>query len=100
MVKKTLEQLRPRGGVWIKIHGSPMQIGGLPDIIGCYRGRFIALEAKRDATGKPTKLQAYWLGKIKAAGGVTALIYTPEQALAVLDRIDERLEARRSQSSS
>jgi penicillin-binding protein-related factor A (putative recombinase) len=90
VVKKTIEQLRKRGGFWFKVHGSPMQLAGIPDIIGCYRGRFIAFEAKRDATGKPTAIQAYMMEKIRAAGGIATLIYTPEMALARLDRIDEQ----------
>lgn len=89
VVKKTLEKLRARGGFWFKVHGSPMQLAGIPDIIGCYRGRFCAFECKRDATGKPTALQAYMMKKIREAGGVASLIWTAEQALARLDRIDE-----------
>lgn len=63
-------------------------IAGLPDIIGCYLGRFVAFEVKRSASEKPTALQLYMMEKIKAAGGDTALIYTPEMAEAILDRID------------
>ena len=94
IVKKSLERLRTRGGFWIKVHGSPFQIAGIPDIIGCYKGRFIAIEAKRDAAGKPTLLQAYVMKKIRAAGGVTALIFTADMAEAILDRLDELREAR------
>lgn len=93
VVNATLAALRSRGGFWFKTHGGPFQLAGLPDILGCYRGRFIAFEVKRDATGKPTPLQAYYLKKIRAAGGVATLIFTTEQALARLDRIDERQEA-------
>lgn len=99
IVKKSLERLRARGGFWIKIHGSPLQIAGIPDIIGCYRGRFVGMEAKRTAEGRPTKIQAYQLERIRAAGGVTALIHSAEMAEAVLDMIDRRVEARRSSSS-
>lgn len=71
-----------------------MQIAGVPDIIGCYHGRFIAFECKRDATGKATALQAYMMKKIREAGGIASLIFTAEQAEAVLDRIDERRRLR------
>lgn len=66
-----------------------MQLAGIPDIVGCYRGRFVSFEAKRDATGKPTQLQAYMMKKITQAGGIARVIFTADQALAVLDRIDE-----------
>jgi len=77
-----------------------MQLAGIPDIIGCYRGRFIAFEVKRDAKGKPTAMQAYMMEKITAAGGVATVIFTAEMAGTILDRIDERIAVRRSQSSS
>jgi Holliday junction resolvase len=93
VVAKIMVYLKSRGGFWIKIHGSPFQIAGIPDILGCYRGLFVAFEVKRDATGRPTKLQAFQMGKIKAAGGIATLIYTVEQAVAELDRIDEISEA-------
>ncbi len=95
LVKKTLERLRTRGGFWVKIHGSPLQIAGLPDIIGCYRGRFVGLEAKREG-GKPTRLQLYTMGKIREAGGMTSLIYSVKDAMDILDRIDELQEAESS----
>lgn len=65
-----------------------MQIAGVPDIIGCYRGRFIAFECKRDATGKPTRLQAYMMKKIKDAGGIVRLIWSMEQTDEILNRLD------------
>lgn len=65
-----------------------MQIAGIPDIIGCYRGRFIAFEVKRDANGELSRLQIYMIGKIREAGGIASRIWSVEQAHAVLDRID------------
>lgn len=100
VVKNILKRLRARGGFWIKVHGSPFQIAGIPDIIGCYHGRFIGFEVKRDASGKATPLQLYMLKKIRAAGGVTALIFTVDKAEAILDRLDELQEARTRQRNS
>lgn len=42
---------------------------GVPDIVGCYKGNFIAIECK---AGKnvPTALQVQELNKINGAGGV------------------------------
>lgn len=67
---------------------------GLPDIIGCYRMRFIAFEVKRDKTKKPSKLQTYRISEITRAGGIARVISTAEEALRLLDRIDELQEAR------
>lgn len=93
VVTKIMTHLKTRGGFWFKVHGSPMQIAGIPDIIGCYRGRFISFEVKRGPGYPPTKLQVYVMGKIKAAGGVAALIWSVPQADAELDRIDGIQEA-------
>jgi len=100
IVKKVLEALRARGGFWAKTHGSPVVTRGLPDIIGCYKGRYIAFEVKRDSSGKPTLLQEYRMKEIRAAGGIATLIHSVEQALAVIDRLDELQEARARKRNS
>lgn len=43
---------------------------GIPDIIGCYQGRFIAIECKA-GKGKTTALQERELNMIADAGGFT-----------------------------
>jgi len=94
IVNATLTALKARGGFWYKAHGSPYQTAGLPDIIGCYHGRFISFEVKRDEHGEATALQTFMMERIRTAGGVAILIHTVKMALAILDRIDERQEAR------
>ena len=94
VVNSTLKRLRQRGGFWVKTHGGPHQQAGLPDIIGCYRGRYVSFEVKRDAAGKPTDLQAHTMKRIRTEGGVSILIHSVDMALAVLDRLDELQEAR------
>ena len=51
-----------------KQHGGMYGVAGLPDIICCYRGRFVALEVKT-TSGKLTKLQENTIQRIKAAKG-------------------------------
>lgn len=46
---------------------------GIPDIIACYRGRFIAIECKA-GFNSVTQLQAKELKAIDAAGGVTMVV--------------------------
>ena len=55
----------PIGGMYSKI--------GVPDVIGCLNGRFIAVEAKA-GKGKTTALQDRELKRIKDAGGVSLVI--------------------------
>lgn len=58
---------------------------GVPDILACYRGTFIAIECKA-GRGKPTALQLANLSKIAAAGGI-ALIINETNMQALTDAI-------------
>lgn len=46
---------------------------GVPDIVGCYRGIFFAIETKA-GTNKPTALQERELKQIRDAGGMACVI--------------------------
>lgn len=46
---------------------------GVPDIVGCYKGRMFAIECKA-GDNKPTALQLKNLSAIAAAGGYTEVI--------------------------
>lgn len=82
--KKILKDLRLKGGFWINTHGSPMQMRGLPDIVGCYGGKFFGFEVKRPGAVL-TPLQAFAIEKIQEAGGVASQISSFEEAEALLD---------------
>lgn len=89
VVKKILIAIRARGGFWFKIHGTPLMLAGLPDIVGCYMGRFVAFEVKR-GPGIPAKpIQEFMMGRIRRAGGVTLLIHSVQMALDGLREIEE-----------
>ena len=64
---------------------------GIPDIIGCHRGAFIAIECKA-GKNKPTALQCAEMVKIDRAGGLS--IWVNEETLYVvenaIDVINER----------
>lgn len=51
-----------------KEHGGMYGTAGLPDIICCIGGRFVAFEVKTDA-GRLTKLQEAMIRKIRTAKG-------------------------------
>ncbi len=70
-----------------KEHGGQYGTAGIPDIIACYKGRFIALEAKV-GKNKPTKLQAATIDKIRQAGGTAAVVYSVEDVKAVLSETE------------
>lgn len=66
-----------------KEHGGQYGTAGIPDIIVCYKGRFIGLEAKVDKN-KPTKLQTATIEKIRQAGGTAAVVYSVDDVRAVM----------------
>ena len=67
-----------------KEHGGQYGTAGIPDIIVCHKGSFIALEAKV-GRNKPTKLQSATIDKIRQAGGTAAVVYSVEDVRAVLE---------------
>jgi len=83
-----LTEIRNRGGFAFKVHGGPLMMVGLPDIVACYRGRFLALETKMPA-GALHGRQAYVLRAIERAGGVVAVPRSVPDAREVLRAIDE-----------
>lgn len=93
LVRRIRRELERRGAWTVKIHGGPMQESGIPDIVGCYRGRFLGLEVKRPDGDRPSGLQRYMIEKVTTAGGFACAVRTVEEALAVLDKIDNE-EAR------
>ena len=61
---------------------------GVPDIVGCYEGRFFGIECKA-GKGKVTALQARNLEEIAAAGGIAAVI-NEDSVHKVTDILNER----------
>lgn len=58
-----------------KAKGDPRQRKGLPDLIGCWRGRFVGLEVKLPNNRRGlTKYQRETLLKIKRAGGIAYVV--------------------------
>lgn len=62
---------------------------GIPDIIACVRGKFLAIECKA-GFNKPTALQEMEMRKIEAAKGVTIVVR--EDTLELLTRLIIQLE--------
>ena len=80
-IKKYLATL-PETFAW-KEHGGQYGTAGIPDIIVCHRGHFVALEAKV-GKNQPTKLQAVTIEQIRKAGGTAAVVRSIEDVKAVL----------------
>ena len=70
-----------------KEHGGMYGTAGLPDIICCIGGRFVAFEVKVP-TGKLTKLQEITIQRIKAAKGEACKVTSVEDVKSILDSLE------------
>lgn len=67
-----------------KIHGDPYQERGIPDIMGCYRGRSFVIEAKRpDKRGNVSSYQKIKLNRYRRAGARVGVATSVDEALAI-----------------
>jgi len=69
---------------YFKVHGHDMQKTGVPDLVMCYRGIFIAPEVKVPGN-TASKKQDYEIAAIKAAGGVSGLVYSVDELKEMVD---------------
>ena len=91
-IKKYLISLGGDIFFW-KEHGEPYGTSGIPDIICCYKGRFLGLEAKLPG-GKLTELQKRTLDKINAAGGIARRVQSVDDVKVIIAQADrERRDA-------
>ena len=61
--------------IWFtKIWGGGYQKAGIPDILACVNGYFVAIELK-GTNGKPTELQKYNIRKINECNGFGIILY-------------------------
>lgn len=70
---KVVAQLKKLGAYYFYPVTSGYGASGVPDIVGCYRGRFFGIECKANGN-KPTALQQMNLDKIAAQGGIALVI--------------------------
>ena len=73
-------------GWWgFKVQGGGAQMRGVPDIVGCYCGLFVAFEVKRPDVGKLSELQKHRIDQIIAAGGRAFVVYGVEDVKQALE---------------
>jgi len=73
-VKKQIKQILEELDVWFFMPpANGYGRAGIPDFVGCLRGRFIAIEAKA-GKGATTALQDREIQRIKDAGGFVLIV--------------------------
>ena len=74
---KVKAYLKSIGTWYVKYWGGLYTKAGVPDLLICYKGRFLGVEVKAD-NGEPTMIQLENLRAIRKAGGVGILLYPKE----------------------
>jgi hypothetical protein len=82
-----LTALRKRGGTWVKLRDSACGVSHFPDIIGCFRGKFVAIEIKIPGE-KPRPGQLAFLKLIEQSGGISGWATSTKEALKILEEIE------------
>lgn len=71
--KKVVDQLKSLGAYYFYPVTGGYGSSGVPDIVGCYNGRFFAIECKA-GTNKPTALQQKNIDAIRTSGGAAIVV--------------------------
>ena len=89
LVSQIKNYLKTKGAYCEKIFGGGFQSAGIPDIIACYRGYFVAIEAKSPTgKGRASDIQKLKIRAIREAGGVAFITDNIEDVERVLNFID------------
>ena len=69
-----------------KEHGGLYGTSGIPDIIVCYKGKFVAFEVKTE-NGKLSKLQEVTIKKIQLAQGLAFKVTSLDEVKTILKEV-------------
>lgn len=92
-IKKYLKSV----GAWhVKFFANSFTQRGIPDILGCYNGRFFAIEVKGGSNYGLTDLQRHNLHLINDAGGIGMCVYPSgfEQMKGIFERDFEGFDSK------
>lgn len=67
---RVLKDLKTVSNLWF-VKTQQRATRGIPDILLCVVGRFVAIELKKDEKSPPDELQIYTLNRIASSGGLT-----------------------------
>ena len=82
--KNIVRYLRDLGAWCFKVHGSPYQRAGVPDLLCCHKGVFYAFEVKRPGE-KATPIQAHELEQVQAAGGTATVVTSVDDVRSLME---------------
>ena len=86
LVNKIQKYCKDNNIYCVKIWGGGYQSAGVPDLLICYYGHFIAMETKVK-NNKTTPLQEYHINQIINSGGTAIVIRNLKEAINILQKV-------------
>lgn len=75
LFERKIRQFLNYKGCWnVKYFGNAYSQSGVPDILACVAGQFVAIEVKGEG-GKPSELQELNIKRIRKSGGIAMVLY-------------------------
>lgn len=75
------------GAFWSNVQGGPGSKPGDPDMVICFKGRYVALEAK-SPVGVLSPIQKARRDEIRKAGGIYGVVRTIEEVKEIMETIE------------
>lgn len=94
LTKRLVEELRRQGAWTYKTHGGPFTRAGVPDLLVCYKGRFLALEVKT-GSGVVSPRQMVEIEAVEQAGGFAYVCRGRDSIVTIATRLDEMIDDER-----
>src|SRR3954465_1350857 len=92
IVNAGITEIRERGGYHVATRKGGAGRVGVADLLVCYRGLFIALEAKQPGKRADNR-QEFELESVRLAGGIATDFHDRAEVALLLDGIDKRAAA-------
>ena len=88
-IKRGLQKKYPEAFIRKVPQGAYCQ-AGIPDILMIYKGHYFGFEVKRPVVGIRSKLQEQTVLKIREAGGTAEFVTWPEEAVAEVEKYEQK----------
>lgn len=85
LVSEIVRMLHRRGAWCLAVNVEPRQRRGVPRILACHSGRFLAIEVKAPRGPGPTRPQRLGLEALDRSGAITLVARSVDEVEAVLD---------------
>ena len=82
--------LKDKGAYCVKYFGNAFSQVGVPDLLVCYKGKFLGIEVKNEK-GKTSQLQNINILNIRKAGGISFVARSVEDVREIIIAIDNSI---------